>query len=542
MKYKAVIIFLFFLLALYSGQAQLINVEKPAVIHSNKETIKLYVDGAKEDWTISPHLKPDYLRIYSATENVKKIKFITDVDSIEFNVNVNHPVNFSIVLKNKDTAYTTIDFNNQYEKILSPSDKIYALSLFWSEVKYNFAFIDKLKFNLDSLYKTYVDKIENTKNDFEFYDQMQRFAASFKDAHTTIDYNNGSPYTDYIPLLCKYFKDDLLIIVTRKDIADLYPVGSKILKINGLSVGDYMKEYVDPYIYSDFQPTVKLLEAYNIFSAKPLTDTISITYQTPNGEIRSGTLPRDGRQKENTEENIGYHPQRKNPFEINWEAGKIAVVSINTFADSNVIKEFEKAKDTLYTAKGIIIDLRKNNGGSTNVAWHFLKYIIQDTFFLNFAWQTRVNDGVKKANGNYIKANADYLNNKAFETHVPDTIFIPANIKKFKVPVVVLISSQTVSAAEDFLIILKERTDRPLFIGQPSFGSTGSPLVLWNFPKNGRARICTRRVLFPYSLKPFTEGITPDIQIDYTFEEFMNPQLDKEIDAAIKEIDKSYKQ
>lgn len=72
-----------------------------------------------------------------------------------------------------------------------------------------------------------------------------------------------------------------------------------------------------------------------------------------------------------------------------------------------------------------------------------------------------------------------------------------------------------------FLIMLKERPDRPLFIGRTTMGSTGSPLVLDKWNNTGFARICTLRALYPYSLKPFTEGIKPDISVEYSFDELL---------------------
>jgi len=151
-----------------------------------------------------------------------------------------------------------------------------------------------------------------------------------------------------------------------------------------------------------------------------------------------------------------------------------------------------------------------------------------------------LNDGVKKANGNWKEEYEDFYKNCAYRTVMPDTIFIPDTVKRFNVPIAILISTMTVSAAEDFLIDLYEIPNRPIIIGQPSFGSTGSPLVVWDFPKNGSARVCTRKVLFPYSLKPFSEGITPDILVNYTFEEFMSG-IDKDIEVAVKELNRQIK-
>jgi C-terminal processing protease CtpA/Prc len=341
----------------------------------------------------------------------------------------------------------------------------------------------------------------------------------------------------------RYFNDELYIINVNESLSVTFPVGSKILEINGLKTDEYMRKYIAPYINSDYEPTVQLLAASALLAAKLPTDTLVIKYQTPENTILVNPLPRDGRSREN-KPSVGYQPKYRNvPIEITWQENDIAVLAFNTFNERNgeLKALFEKLKDTLYHAKGIVIDLRNNRGGSTNVAWHLLQYIIKDNYFLNFAWQTRMNDGVKKANGNFIKANEDFYKGMAYRTVPAETVFIPDSIKRFDVPIVVLFSTMTVSAAEDFLIILYERPDRPMFIGQPSFGSTGSPLVVWGFPDNGFARVCARRVLFPYSMKPFTEGIQPDISVNYTFDEFISGK-DKDMEVAVQELQKQIQQ
>jgi hypothetical protein len=508
------------------------------IMHSNKKVITFYNGGGENEWTINPSLKPDIFRHYSETETFRKFRFISDIDSLEFNVEINKPIYFSIIY-NGDIAHTVIEFINYIPNTLSDEQKLYALSLFWSEAKYNFAFIEKLHFDLDSLYIAYIPKISATKNDYEFYNQMQIFVGHFKDGHTNVNFNYSGKYTDYIDVTARYFGDNLYIIRTREDIEKYLPIGSKILEINGMTTNDYIKQHVEPYIESDFEPTVKALSAAKLFSSNLSSNLLTVKYITPDDKIMVKTLPRDG--KKTTGNFIGYSPKRwEKPIEINWIENDIAVLGFHTFVDfgGKLVPFFEKLKDTLYHAKGIIIDLRQNGGGSTDVAEHLLKYLIKDTDFLTYAWQTRINDGVKKANGNWIEEYEDYYKDRAYRTVMPDTIYISDSIKRFNVPITILISTMTVSAAEDFLIMLYERNDRPKFIGRPSFGSTGSPLVIWDWPdENGFARICARRVLFPYSLKPFTEGIMPDILVEYTFDEFMSGK-DKDIEIAVKELEK----
>ena len=528
---------LFFLIIFVTTSMVFSQYDK-TIMYSGKKNITLYNGEGKNTWTIIPSLRPDIYRYYSLTETFRQFRFISDIDSLEFNVEVNKPVYFSIIYDG-DTAYTAIEFTNYIPNTLNDQEKLYALSLLWSEAKYNFAFIEKIKFDLDSLYKSYIPKILATTNDYEFYDQLKLFVCSFKDGHTNVYFNDFGTYTDYISITAKYFGDELYIISAREDIERNVPIGSKILEINGISLSDYMRKNIDPYIDSDFEPTVKHLSAAKLFSSDLLSNILTIKYMTPDNKIKVNTLPRDG--KTQSGNNIGYLPTRpRKAIEVNWAKNDIAVLGFHTFNNVNgrLISAFDELiKDTLYTAKGIIIDLRQNRGGGTDVAWHLLQYIIKDPYFLNFAWQTRINDGVKKANGNFREANADFYKNCAYRTVMPDTIFIPDTIKRFHVPIAILISTMTTSAAEDFLINLYEIPNRPIIIGQPSFGSTGSPLMVCGFPKNGFARICTKKVLFPYSLKPFSEGITPDIFVDYTFDEFMSGK-DKDIEIAVQEIEK----
>ena len=47
---------------------------------------------------------------------------------------------------------------------LSDADKMYGLSKFWSEAKYNFAYFDHAKIDWDSTYRAFIPKVLATKN------------------------------------------------------------------------------------------------------------------------------------------------------------------------------------------------------------------------------------------------------------------------------------------------------------------------------------------------------------------------------------------
>lgn len=531
-----------FIVLLFSNSILGIAQQENKILHTNKSKIHHIIDDIrKEEWHIAPSLKPDILNLYDLNKKTINVKFISDIDSVEFMVELNTPIDF-IILYNNDTAYTRINFTNTFPNNISTADKLFALSMFWSEVKYNFVFYDQLLFDWDSLYQAFIPLVMKTTNDIEYMELMALFSGSLQDGHTNIYFSDFVlPYRDYIPMSVRYFNDTLRIVRVSSNIAETYPLGSKILKINGIDTEEYMSRFVTPYVASRYKPTQQSLSATSLLSAKRLDHELILTYQTPEGEIKTNSPERNGEKYRRP--SVGYESQYdSSPINISWMESeqKIALLSLNTFSPFNdyIQKYFEKHKDTLYSADGIIIDLRQNGGGSTDVAIYFLKHIIKDPYFLMYGAEARINNSSKKANGNYIPANEDFYKMRAYETHSSDTIWIEDSIRRFNCPIVVLFSTYTVSAAEDFLIMLYEREDRPLFIGQPSFGSTGGPLVLWDWPiENSFARVCARRILYPYSGKPFIEGVKPDILVEYSFEEFVSGQ-DKEIECAIEKLKK----
>lgn len=506
-------------------------------LSAQKRAVQVFVnDKNYVEWIVSPDVSCDVLKLYDSHSKKQKVKFVSDVDSIEFTVRLGKPVDFNILYKG-DTAHTRVSFFNEYPNSISMEDRLLSLSMFWSEAKYSFAFYDRLTFDWDSLYRAMIPQMLRTKNDMEYDLIMQKFAGSLQDAHTNfVGHAHRFPFIDYLGLGVKYFNDSLYVVNTNDEMSKIIPLGSKILKINNIPIDTYMDTCINPYVASSFRPTQQELAAGELFSARPLADKQTISFRTPSGEVRTVTPPRDGSKHHGT--GVGT-PSRTSKYaiEISWLPDKnIAVLALNTFSYEGIIKYFETNKDTLYTADGIIIDLRENRGGSTGIAKHFLQYLIKDSTYLGLGSASRLHNGVKKAQGNFIEEWHDFYAMKAYDTSRPSVNRIPDSIRRFECPVVILTSTWTVSAAEDFLIMLYERPDRPKFIGSPTFGSTGAPLVIWDWPiQNSYARICARKVLYPYSLKAFDAGIIPDIWVKPTFEEYMSGR-DMDMEAAVKEI------
>lgn len=442
---------------------------------------------------------------------------------------------FWCITETTSIAQTTTPEINSEKKIapkfpnnISLEDKIYTLSTIWSEIKYNFVNIDHLKFDPDSLYKATISLITASPNDIAYYDALERFICSFGDGHTQLlnTSYNWNAYFDYIPCIIKQFDSEFYFSsIRKKSGVDSTLLGAKIIEIEGIPTTKYIEEHYLPYISASTQ------EHKFFLATGKIGQGIINTYFNGKAIKRDGKLVDFSilRNGETTRTRNDEWLQLKTPnvrraISLNWK-NKIAILQINTF-DEKVIPAIDSLmKIVTSRAEGLIIDLRKNGGGSTETALHLQKYLTKGDYFLSFGSQTRSNNGYGKSQGNYRKEYEDYYLNKAYTTTMPDTIYVENTFKRISCPIVILIGMYTFSACEDFLVNIYELPDRPLLVGEKTAGSTGAPLVLFNLPNETTVRICTLRILFPNSLKQFVNmGISPDIEIKEGIEDFIRDE------------------
>jgi carboxyl-terminal processing protease len=99
-------------------------------------------------------------------------------------------------------------------------------------------------------------------------------------------------------------------------------------------------------------------------------------------------------------------------------------------------------------------------------------------------------------------------------------------------PLVVLTSNFTVSAAEDFLIMLKGLGNRARIIGQKTAGTTGQ-ILNFAIPTGGSYYICSKNDTYPDGRKFVGIGIIPDIEVEPTIEDYIKGE-DKILEKAIQ--------
>jgi C-terminal processing protease CtpA/Prc len=154
----------------------------------------------------------------------------------------------------------------------------------------------------------------------------------------------------------------------------------------------------------------------------------------------------------------------------------MAVLTINEFEDTKGIKLLLANLPQVESAKGLIIDVRANGGGSTPFD---LLQILAEKPIPGPLQRTRSYQAVDRARG-MLPGWSDL-----------PTEQIPADkLHHVDVPVAVLTSAMTFSAAEDFVAAFAAM-HRGITVGEKTGCSTGQPLI-FHLPGGGTARVCTK--------------------------------------------------
>lgn len=186
--------------------------------------------------------------------------------------------------------------------------------------------------------------------------------------------------------------------------------------------------------------------------------------------------------------------------------GSTAIITVTRF-DSNtgtlvqkiVADEFPK-----HNVKQVILDLRNNGGGYVSAAKDLLSLWVDGDVVL-----------VQKTNG--ITHDTTYANR--------------GQAKLADIPTVVLVNGSTASASEIVAGALKDYK-KATILGETTFGK-GVVQTLFDLSKGSLLKVTTARWYTPNGSSINGEGVTPDIEVELTYDD-TNMGRDPQLDAAKK--------
>ncbi len=397
------------------------------------------------------------------------------------------------------------------EKGMTKSERVEIFEQVWGNVNQHFYDPNFNGIDWNEKHFEYKTKIENCSNTDSLFQLLNKMLFELNSSHCGVgllsELNKAvSPYifrSGEIGIDIRIIEKEIVITkVLKNSVADNanIKVGYIIEKIDGLTISDVEKlvKFKPPFndrnrkfhltsevlrhIYGDANTNVKIdfIDEDNQSHFKVLTRT-----ERQNGISLGGGLPPAYLKSESyfISENIAY-------------------LSFNAFNPDNlehVLKNFEKVK----SAKGLIIDLRGNDGGSIEAMKLLIGRFISET----------------KKYGTYI--NRDERNED----------FIEPVGEKYEGEVVILVDEMSISGAENMAGIIKQ-----FKIGKV-IGSKTPGQMLWG---NGylindsiALAIPIYKIEYPDGFNPEFNGITPDIKVDLIQVDLLNGR-DNQLEKAIE--------
>lgn len=413
-------------------------------------------------------------------------------------------------------------WDSAYVEQLSEDERIAGLSKFWSEVKYNFVYTDKLlDLDWDAVYLRYLPKVRAAKNTADYYKILMEMCALLQDGHTNVT-PPAKVYNDVwgtVPLRAALMEDKVIIT----DVLDpalrergILP-GHQILTADGQDIKTYLQKTVAPYT-SASTPQDMDTRLYNYFLLLgDLDKPVKTLVADPQGKTLSIDIKRI-----NTADRRKFATPRP---AFNWRmlANNVAYVELNSFGDDTAAKEYIKAYAEIAKAKAIIFDVRKNGGGDTNVGYKVLRTLGTPNF-----------DGSHAATRDYKPTLRAWGNRQGMHDFADEKNPVDPE-RAYHGTVMVLTSAATYSAAEDFVVAF-DTMKRGLIIGEPTGGSTGQPLMI-SMPGGGSARICTKKDTYIDGKAFVGVGVQPGKLIHTKIDDFRAGK-DTQLNAALAEIEK----
>ena len=278
--------------------------------------------------------------------------------------------------------------------------------------------------------------------------------------------------------------------------------GTEIVAIDDMPVIEYGNKYVVPYIPSSTPQWSATYPFNSINLTKGYRGVpVKLTFKNSNGKT------------------FDIIDDRQSPWgivnpdmSIKFESipGNIGLLKIPSFQANNFdLQAFgDLYEQKIVPTDGLIIDIRDNTGGNSQVGQIIMMLLATDTI-PQASWETPKYEAAYAAWGK--KWDCETV---ASDTIVPFCISHPNDMPKYDKSIILLVNGSTFSAAEDFTVLFKN-ANRGKVVGTLTGGSTGNSIFIdlgWGYT----GRICTRHEKLADGTEFIGVGIQPDVIVEET--------------------------
>lgn len=230
-----------------------------------------------------------------------------------------------------------------------------------------YAYKNEKKVNFKCIQEKYIPKINNIKSEEESVLFFEYILDEFYDSHLILNASRQSSYRLFSPIYAS-IKDDRILITnvwkTQIDNLTTNIIGAEILKFNNTDFENVIKNF-PTHCHNKQDLEIKEWIVNKILSGRYNQKRI-LELRLKNGKIISFDLDKLKTRKEN--DLISYSKK-----------GEFGLIRINnSLGKYELVNTFDKALDSLFDTRGLIIDLRNTvDGGDTYEARGIMSRFIQ---------------------------------------------------------------------------------------------------------------------------------------------------------------------
>lgn len=406
------------------------------------------------------------------------------------------------------TAHNPLAFASRRELALL------GLSRLWAGVRRNFAFMDGVKVNWDSLYVANMKPMAeaaDSGDDERTGELLQLMAARLGDGHTFVyGYDRRKCHTPLSTVMLdgRVYVDKVLSPELEEQGIRR---GMELVSVNGIPVVEYGQTRVMPYISSSTPQWSEhaTFNGYNLLAAKK-GETMHLTFRNGKKGLEADYTP-DG----------NFRPNSPRAIEFSMLKNHVGLLRINNFMDADFREQFDNIYPAILKTRALIIDLRGNEGGNSGNGDHILRHLSSDTIKTG-AWTSPA----------YIPAFASWSMEQPVHHGAGNSLAPVTDRPVYDRPAVLLVDGGTFSAAEDFTAAFRGMC-RGKIVGAPTAGSTGNGVRLVLIPGVAYANICSKHDVAPDGTEFVGIGIKPDIEIRETYGSFFGSEGSPLVKAAL---------
>lgn len=388
----------------------------------------------------------------------------------------------------------------------------------WSEARYNVPAWDRVRPDWDSGFADLLGAVQSRQTDLAFYRRLRRFVALLGDGQaaalppSSVSARLARPpiairAIERRPFLLDYVENDEMRVARPERNAE-------ITAVQGIPVTVWIRDSVLPEV-SGASDAARWDRAVTRMLDGEKGTALHLQLRLPGGEERGASVTRSVTLTDRS-------PLAPPALQVDTFPDHVVWVRLNSFADPDVARAFDRAFPTFAGVQGVILDLRDHDGagGGRETGYRILGRLVARPLVTS-RWRTT------QYRPAYRGLDMPDSSGAWFDAP-PDTMPPRRDLPAFAGPVAVLASLRTAGAAEDLLVAFRNAGRGPI-VGEPSAGSAGQVSEFRLF-KDWRLRLTVTRDAFPDGTEIQGAGIAPEMPVAARVADFLagkDPALER---------------